>query len=66
MQTTLKPQQGWAPGMTHVLAVTLVSISMTVAVLALPVATGFLVQELSGGPATHTTHGPIPEPGLDR
>jgi hypothetical protein len=64
--TALKSSQVLAPGVHHVLVVIALSVLMTLAVIALPIATGLVVHELAGGATVAPSHGPIPEPGLDR
>ena len=63
--TALKSSQAWAPGVHHVLVVIALSVLMTLAVIALPIAAGLLVDELTGGTPVAPSYGPLPEPGLD-
>ena len=64
--TALRSSHALAPGVHHVLVVIALSVLMTLAVIALPIATGLMVHELTGGATVAPAHGPLPEPGLDR
>jgi hypothetical protein len=62
MRTAFQPSRTWTPQVPHTLLVVMMTVAVVLLVVALLVATGLMVQSLTGGAPLVPME---PEPGLD-